>query len=90
MSYINKGVPGIDQYLTLNEPDVGAALPKVRAYVYCVHVGGKTEDHTQELYPQNAEVPLLFKPFTIRGVTFNNRIFVVGTKPLRRRLYGAG
>ncbi|KAI0654250.1 FMN-linked oxidoreductase [Cubamyces menziesii] len=57
MTYINKGVPGIDQYITLNEPDVGAVLPK-------------------ELYPQNAEVPMLFKPLTIRGVTFHNRIFV--------------
>ncbi|KAI0324471.1 FMN-linked oxidoreductase [Cubamyces sp. BRFM 1775] len=57
MSYINRGVPGIDQYLPLNEPDVGAALSK-------------------ETHPQNAELPELFKPITIRGVEFHNRIFV--------------
>ncbi|KAJ8488486.1 hypothetical protein ONZ51_g3512 [Trametes cubensis] len=57
MSYINRGVPGIDQYLPLNEPDIGAAYSK-------------------ETHPQNAELPELFKPIIIRGVKFNNRIFV--------------
>lgn len=30
-------------------------------------------------YPQNATIPKLFEPLTLRGVTFKNRIFVVGT-----------
>ncbi|KAI0778351.1 hypothetical protein BD413DRAFT_106243 [Trametes elegans] len=57
MTYINKPVPGLDQYLPLSEPSIGVALSK-------------------ETYPQNAELPELFKPLTIRGTTFNNRIFV--------------
>ena len=30
----------------------------------------------QNVYPQNANVPHLFRPLTLRGVTFKNRIFV--------------
>ncbi|OBZ78749.1 putative NADPH dehydrogenase C23G7.10c [Grifola frondosa] len=30
----------------------------------------------QKTYPQNAELPILFQPLTIRGTTFKNRIFV--------------
>jgi len=29
-----------------------------------------------EVYPQNAKVPALFQPLTLKGVTFKNRIFV--------------
>ncbi|EIW64211.1 FMN-linked oxidoreductase [Trametes versicolor FP-101664 SS1] len=57
MAHINKAVPGIDQYISLNEPTIGTAYPK-------------------DIYPQNANLPELFKPLTLRGVTFNNRIFV--------------
>ncbi|EJF66848.1 FMN-linked oxidoreductase [Dichomitus squalens LYAD-421 SS1] len=57
MSYINRPVPGADQYFPLNEPPIGSPYPK-------------------DVYPQNAELPTLFKPITIRGVTFKNRIFV--------------
>ncbi|KAI0639578.1 FMN-linked oxidoreductase [Trametes polyzona] len=57
MSYINKPVPGVDQYYPLNEPSIGTAYPK-------------------DVYPQNAELPVLFQPLSIRGVTFNNRILV--------------
>ncbi|KAH9858024.1 FMN-linked oxidoreductase [Lenzites betulinus] len=57
MSYINKPVPGVDQYLPLNEPDIGTEFPK-------------------DKFPQNANLPELFKPLTIRDVTFKNRIFV--------------
>ncbi|KAI0361437.1 FMN-linked oxidoreductase [Trametes cingulata] len=32
--------------------------------------------YPKEVYPQNAELPELFKPLTIRGMTFSNRIFV--------------
>jgi hypothetical protein len=31
----------------------------------------------QETFPRNKQLPLLFTPLTIRGVTFANRIFVV-------------
>ncbi|KAI9065906.1 FMN-linked oxidoreductase [Trametes sanguinea] len=57
MTYVNKPVPGVDQYFPLNEPSIGTAYPK-------------------ETHPQNAQLPELFKPLTLRGVTFNNRIFV--------------
>ncbi|TBU63784.1 FMN-linked oxidoreductase [Dichomitus squalens] len=57
MSYINKRVPGADQFFPLNDPPIGTAYSK-------------------DLYPQNAELPTLFKPITIRGVTFKNRIIV--------------
>ncbi|CDO75518.1 hypothetical protein BN946_scf184935.g54 [Trametes cinnabarina] len=57
MTYINKRVPGVDQFLPLNEPTIGTAYSK-------------------DLYPQNADLPELFKPLTLRGTTFNNRIFV--------------
>ncbi|KAI0830479.1 FMN-linked oxidoreductase [Trametes gibbosa] len=57
MSYINKPVPGADQFFPLNEPSIGTAYPK-------------------DLYPQNAELPKLFEPLTIRDVTFKNRVFV--------------
>jgi hypothetical protein len=30
----------------------------------------------QDLFPQNKNVPQLFKPITIRNMTFPNRIFV--------------
>ncbi|RPD82391.1 FMN-linked oxidoreductase [Lentinus tigrinus ALCF2SS1-7] len=55
--YINKPVPGIDQYISLNEPAIGTA-------------------YSESVYPQNANLPVLFKPITIRGLTFKNRIFV--------------
>ncbi|KAI0652018.1 FMN-linked oxidoreductase [Trametes meyenii] len=57
MAFSNKRVPGLDQYIPLNEPSIGTAYP-------------------QEIYPQNAQLPELFKPLTLRGVTFKNRIFV--------------
>lgn len=34
----------------------------------------------QEIYPQNANLPPLFKPLTIRGLTFNNRIWAVSER----------
>ncbi|EKM51565.1 uncharacterized protein PHACADRAFT_62200, partial [Phanerochaete carnosa HHB-10118-sp] len=55
--FINKPVPGADQYYPLNDPPIGTALPVVT-------------------YPQNAKIPILFQPLTLRGVTFKNRIFV--------------
>ncbi|GJE85837.1 NADH:flavin oxidoreductase/NADH oxidase [Phanerochaete sordida] len=55
--FINKPVPGADQYYPLNDPAIGTPLP-IKAY------------------PQNAKVPLLFQPLTIRGITFKNRIWV--------------
>ncbi len=79
--YLNKAVPGIDQYIPLNEPPIGTAYPEAsrghcrapssqeRKLITCVC--------TQSVYPQNANLPVLFKPITIRGLTFKNRIFVV-------------
>ncbi|KAI8981391.1 FMN-linked oxidoreductase [Trametes punicea] len=32
--------------------------------------------YPKEIYPQNADLPELFKPLTLRGMTFKNRIFV--------------
>ncbi|KAI9065907.1 FMN-linked oxidoreductase [Trametes sanguinea] len=57
MSNINQRVPGIEQFLPLNEPSIGTAYPK-------------------EVYPQNDKLPHLFRPITLRGVTFKNRIFL--------------
>ena len=33
----------------------------------------------QETFPRNKDLPPLFTPLTIRGVTFVNRIFVVSS-----------
>ncbi|KAH7886137.1 NADH:flavin oxidoreductase 2 [Phlebopus sp. FC_14] len=55
---INKGVPGVQGYFPLNEPEIGAAHTNV------------------ETFPQNEELPLLFRPLKIKDATFKNRIWV--------------
>jgi hypothetical protein len=35
----------------------------------------------QNAYPRNKTIPALFRPLTIKGVTFKNRIFVVRIGP---------
>ncbi len=78
MSYINKRVPAADQFFPENEPPIGSAFTKVLGSVHYRHIRVLTTScPTQDVYPQNAEVPNLFKPITLRGVTFKNRIFVV-------------
>lgn len=73
---VNTPVPGAYQYFPLNTPQPGATLSAVRALplyllLSCAHI------LPQKKFPQNRNIPPLFRPITIRGVTFPNRIFVV-------------
>ena len=80
--FVNAGVPGAYQYLPLNDPPIGTAYPSVsKSHIdppsaYINSIADLSYD-TKHIYPQNADLPALFKPLTIRGVNFNNRIFVV-------------
>ena len=72
---VNTPVPGAYQFFPLNTPQPGATLSPVRTYMGSSRI--VAEDQLQEKYPQNHHIPPLFRPITLRGVTFPNRIFVV-------------
>jgi hypothetical protein len=78
---INKSVPGAKEFYPLNKLCIGTALSPVGARLL-MHVSGLPTLKTsalspQETFPRNKDLPPLFTPLTIRGVTFANRIFVV-------------
>ena len=66
----NTPVPNAYQYFTLNEPEIGTPLqpevPKAQS----------TSLNIEDLL-HGTKIPHLFRPLTLRNVTFKNRIFVV-------------
>ncbi len=75
---INKRVPGAKEFYPFNEPSIGTTLSPVGATPSnaCLRAA-KAQNNPQETFPRNKDLPPLFTPLTIRGVTFPNRIFVV-------------
>ena len=77
---INKPVPGAKEFYPLNEPSIGTALSPVGPTPpdVCSRCCRRSKQVlSQETFPRNKDLPPLFTPLTIRGVTFANRIFVV-------------
>jgi hypothetical protein len=77
---INKPVPGAKEFYPLNEPSIGTTLSPVGSAPPDVCLRGCRRSKRvlpQETFLRNKDLPPLFTPLTIRGVTFANRIFVV-------------
>lgn len=74
---INKRVPGAKEFYPLNEPAIGTTLSPVGATPSDACSRCRGSICSQETFPRNKDLPPLFTPLTIRGVTFPNRIFVV-------------
>lgn len=72
--FINKRIPGVETYYPVSEPTIGAPFPSV-----CISFDLQiylSQSVLQDVFPQNKTIPALFKPLTLRGVEFKNRIFV--------------
>ena len=77
---INKPVPGAKEFYPLNEPSIGTTLSPVGSTPPDACPRGCRRSKQvllQETFPRNKDLPPLFTPLKIRGVTFANRIFVV-------------
>lgn len=72
---INKAVAGAKEFYPLNEPEIGTPWHPV-----CYLPATATVFNSIDGVPcgrQDAEIPMLFRPLTIRGTTFKNRIWAV-------------
>ncbi|KAI0697546.1 FMN-linked oxidoreductase [Cytidiella melzeri] len=59
---------------SISEPFVNSAVPGADQY-YPLNDPAIGTPLPESVYPQNAKIPLLFQPLTLRGVTFKNRIW---------------
>ncbi|KAF7303243.1 NADH:flavin oxidoreductase 2 [Mycena kentingensis (nom. inval.)] len=67
MAHINRAVPGYSQFIPLNQPDIGTVEAR-RGLLYPLQ-------SILTRSPQDGDVPELFKPLEVKGVSFKNRIF---------------
>lgn len=76
-SYPLPTAPNANDFYPLQDPAPGSLLPAVRAKRF--RLLAQTLIALQDVFPNNAAASTLFKPITLRGTTFANRVFVVCT-----------
>lgn len=74
--FISTPTPDTDQFYPYNDPPIGTPLPIVSDNA-SLTTNFTYRRARQAAYPENATIPKLFQPITLRGMTFKNRIWVV-------------
>src|SRR5258708_3363859 len=75
---VDFSVPNAREYYPLSTPTAGTALSSASSFYSCVCIPNTDHGAQQNEFLQNRDLPKLFQPLAIRGVTFKNRLWVVG------------